>query len=158
MNHQKENQTSQLPQNNLLTPPVLYRSIANERIYDDDVTLPQVQNPTDLPVLYRSIANERIYDDDVTLPQVQNTTDLPVIYRSIANERIYDDDVTLQQVQNSTDLPVLVRSSANERIYDNDDDILSQLVQQDGLWCNSSPLDDTVELSQEMTYMSIEHN
>ena len=130
MNHQKENQTSQLPQNNLLTPPVLYRSIANERIYDDDVTL----------------------------PQVQNTTDLPVIYRSIANERIYDDDVTLQQVQNSTDLPVLVRSSANERIYDNDDDILSQLVQQDGLWCNSSPLDDTVELSQEMTYMSIEHN
>ena len=130
MNHQKENQTSQLPQNNLLTPPVLYRSIANERIYDDDVTL----------------------------PQVQNSTDLPVIYRSIANERIYDDDVTLQQVQNSTDLPVLVRSSANERIYDNDDDILSQLVQQDGLWCNSSPLDDTVELSQEMTYMSIEHN
>ena len=158
MNHQKENQTSQLPQNNLLTPPVLYRSIANERIYDDDVTLPQVQNSTDLPVLYRSITNERIYDDDVTLPQVQNSTDLPVIYRSIANERIYDDDVTLQQVQNSTDLPVLVRSSANERIYDNDDDILSQLVQQDGLWCNSSPLDDTVELSQEMTYMSIEHN
>ena len=102
MNYQKENQTSQLPQNNLLTPPVLYRSIANECIYDDDVTL--------------------------------------------------------QQVQNSTDLPVLVRSSANERIYDNDDDILSQLVQQDGLWCNSSPLDDTVELSQEMTYMSIEHN
>ena len=47
MNHQKENQTSQLPQNNLLTPPVLYRSIANERIYDDDVTLPQVQNSTD---------------------------------------------------------------------------------------------------------------
>ena len=130
MNYQKENQTSQLPQNNLLTPPVLYRSIANERIYDDDVTL----------------------------PQVQNSTDLPVIYRSIANERIYDDNVTLQQVQNSTDLPVLVRSSANERIYDNDDDILSQLVQQDGLWCNSSPLDDTVELSQEMTYMSIEHN
>ena len=52
---------------------------------------------------------------------------------------------------------MLVRSSANERIYDNDN-ILSQLVQQDGLWCNSSPLDDTVELSQEMTYMSIENN
>ena len=71
MNHQKENQTSQLPQNNLLTPPVLYRSVANERIYDD-VTLPQVQNTTVLPVIYRSNANERIYDDDVTLPQVQN--------------------------------------------------------------------------------------
>ena len=74
MNHQKENQTSQLPQNNLLTPPVLYRSIANERI-NDDVTLPQVQNttvPPVLPVIYRSNANERIYDDDVTLQQVQN--------------------------------------------------------------------------------------
>ena len=52
---------------------------------------------------------------------------------------------------------MLVRSSANERIY-NDDDILSQLVQQNGLWCNSSHQDDILELSQEMTYMSIEHN
>ena len=134
MNHQKENQTSQLPQNNLLSPPILYRSIANERIYDD-VTLQQVQNPTVLPVIYRSIANERFHDDnnDILLP-----------YQPI------------HEIQHPTDLPVLVRSSANERIYD--DDILSQLVQQDGLWCNSSPLDDTVELSQEMTYMSIEHN
>ena len=139
MNHQKENQTSQLPQNNLLTPPVLYRSIANERIYDDDVTLPQVQNTTVLPVIYHSIANERIYDDN-------------------DNDNILLPSQPIPKIQHPTDLPVLVRSSANERIYDNDDDILSQLVQQDGLWCNSSPLDDTVELSQEMTYMSIEHN
>jgi hypothetical protein len=83
-------------------PPVLYRSIANELIYDD--TLPQVQNLTDLPVLYRSTANERIYDDDVILPQVQNLTDLPVLYRSIANERIYDDNVTLHQLVQEADV------------------------------------------------------
>ena len=53
---------------------------------------------------------------------------------------------------------MLVRSSANERIYDNDYDILSQLVQQDGLWCNSSSLDDTVELSQEMTCVNINNS
>ena len=103
MNYQTENQTSQLPQNNLLTPPVLYRSIANERIYDDDVTLPQVQNSTDLPVIYRSIANERIYDDN-------------------DNDNILLPYQPIPKIQHPTNLPVLVRSSANERIYDNDDE------------------------------------
>jgi hypothetical protein len=70
MNYQKENQTSQLHQDGppappvLLMPPVLYRSIANDRIYDDDVILSQVKN---LTVLYRSTANERIYDDVTTI-------------------------------------------------------------------------------------------
>ena len=133
MNYKEENQTSQQYQDvpsrppTPLTPPVLYRSIANDRIYDDDVTLPQVQNPTDLPVLYRSIANERIYDDDVTLPQVQNLTDLPVIYRSITNERIYNDDV-----------------------------ILNQLVQKADVSNNLSHHNNILDLSQEMTYMGIE--
>ena len=108
MIQQKENQTSQLPQNNLPTPHVLVRSFANERIYDDN---------NDILLLYQP----------------------------------------LHQVQHSTGLPVLVQSLANERIY-NDDDILSQLVQQNGLWCNSSHQDDILELSQEMTYMGIEHN
>jgi len=98
MNYQEKNQTSYLHQDEPPAPPaplmspVLYRSIANELIYDD--TLPQVQNLTDLPVIYRSTANERIYDDDIILSQVQHLTGLPEIYRAIANERIYDDDVT----------------------------------------------------------------
>jgi hypothetical protein len=133
MNYQKENQTSQLDQDQdrppapplLLMPPVLYRSIANELIYDD--TLQQVQNLTDLPVIYRSTANERIYDDDVILSQVQDLTGLPQIYRTIANERIYDDDLTLHQ-----------------------------LVQEDDVSNNLSHRYDILDLSQEMTYMGIE--
>jgi len=82
MNYKEENQTSQQYQDvpsrppTPLTPPVLYRSIANDRIYDDDVTLPQVQNLTDLPVIYRSITNERIYNDDVILNQLVQKADV----------------------------------------------------------------------------------
>lgn len=133
MNYKEENQTSQQHQDvpsrppTPLTPPVLYRSIANEHIYDDDVTLQQVQNSTELPVIYRSTTNERIYDDDIViLSQVQYLTGLPELYRTIANEPIYD-DVILHQLVQEADV-------SNNLLYHND----------------------ILDLSQEMTYMSIE--
>ena len=133
MNYQEENQTSQQYQDRPSRPPT----------------------PLTLPVLYRSIANERIYDDDVTLPQVQNPTELPVIYRSTTNERIYDDDIDiLSQVQYLTGLPELYRTIANERI--DDDIILHQLVKEADVSNNLSHHNDILDLSQEMTYMGIE--
>ena len=116
MNYQEENQLSQLHQNEPPAPPASPASPASPVS-----PVPLIFNvstaPLAPPVLYRSVANERIYDDVITLPQVPNLTDLPVIYRSIANERIYDD------ISN-----------------------------------NFSHQDDILNLSQEMTYMGIEHH
>jgi hypothetical protein len=91
MNYQEKNQTSQLHQNEPpappapLMPPVLYRSIANELIYDDIILL-QVQQLTGLPEIYRAIANKRIYDDDVTLHQLVQEAD-------VSNNLLHRDDI-----------------------------------------------------------------
>ena len=93
MNYQEENQLSQLHQNEPPAPPASPASPASPvspvpLIFN--VSIAPLAPPL-APVIYRSVANERIYDDVITLPQVPNLTDLPVIYRSVANERIYDD-------------------------------------------------------------------
>ena len=43
----------------------------------------------DVPRIYRSLANEKIEDDETVVSEVAKT-DMPQIYRSNANERIFD--------------------------------------------------------------------
>jgi hypothetical protein len=98
--------------------PTIYRSLANELIYDFE-----------LPTIYRSLTNELIHDDahgedddtpayrslsagamsgeliagamcgDLLEEEEDASRDMPRIYRSVANERIYDDDEGGSQAQ-----------------------------------------------------------
>ena len=63
--------------------PMIYRSLANERIYDD------VEGEEDDTPAYRSLGAGPMSGE---LLEADASPDMPRIYRSVANERIYDDD------------------------------------------------------------------
>jgi hypothetical protein len=64
--------------------PTIYRSVANERIYDDEDG-----EEDDMPA-YRSLSAGAMSGEVL---EADASPDMPRIYRSVANERIYDDDV-----------------------------------------------------------------
>jgi hypothetical protein len=73
--------------------PTIYRSLANELIYDDE------DGEEDEMPAYRSLSAGAMSGDLIAgamsgeVLEADASPDMPRIYRSVANERIYDDDV-----------------------------------------------------------------